>query len=302
MARRRMSVTIPKHWDSDNRRVWGAIKNAIDGVLSNATVKAPTVKIRFDVKDMNQEEVIARFEALSSPESIGQMLEEYLQTIYIPKVLAPKWDSFDFTQHTPKQGESDPEEFEGFESSFEQVSPFGSAAARNKEKSTPNLLAQGQEQSKRTAEQHEARRMLPKFTKLGQLLFQTSRGKNQAGLGDIGAITQERLNPKSPSGFNTFFYAAEFGTGVAENVGGAQFIRDENSSRYKLEHPPGAWRWGPDNKSGIPWTGQKALHFLYEPRMEGGKRAVQGYIQDGFLHTIGPFSVNWLTSRFRGKR
>ncbi len=82
------------------------------------------------------------------------------------------------------------------------------------------------------------------------------------------------LNSKRPSSYNSFFYAAEFGTGIGENVGGDQWIRHEVTGKDQTEKTTyqgkaGHWWFGNKTASG-QWTGglfsgQKGLHFFYDP-------------------------------------
>jgi hypothetical protein len=75
-------------------------------------------------------------------------------------------------------------------------------------------------------------------------------------------------NMASSSDFDSFFYAAEFGTGIAQNVGGAQWVREakkNNAQNGPFKGPPGSWWFGNAATGGGLFSGQRGLHFLFDP-------------------------------------
>lgn len=94
-------------------------------------------------------------------------------------------------------------------------------------------------------------------------------------MGPGSGILAQKLGPYSVSqgaatqgdGFDSFFYAAEFGTGIAANVGGAQWIREikhNNAQNGPFKGPPGSWWFGDKEHGGGMWSGQKGIHFLFD--------------------------------------
>lgn len=81
----------------------------------------------------------------------------------------------------------------------------------------------------------------------------------------------------SASAFDSFFFAAEFGTGIAENVGGSQWVREVKKNNAQngplrtesigvdaLKGPPGSWWFGSEKSGGGRFSGQRGLHFLFD--------------------------------------
>jgi hypothetical protein len=69
---------------------------------------------------------------------------------------------------------------------------------------------------------------------------------------------------KTNSDMNSLFLAVEFGTGIAANVGGSQWVR--RGSQYPAKDPSGDGSWWTGGKpgSGTRVYGQKGFHFLYD--------------------------------------
>lgn len=62
------------------------------------------------------------------------------------------------------------------------------------------------------------------------------------------------------SEYTSLFLAIEYGTGVADNVGGEQFVRHEGNTA----EPDGSWWLGPQVGMGLHFLGQRGFHFLYD--------------------------------------
>jgi hypothetical protein len=83
----------------------------------------------------------------------------------------------------------------------------------------------------------------------------------------LGAYSVSQGVATRGDGFDSFFYAAEFGTGIASNVGGAQWIREikhNNAQNGPFKGPPGSWWFGDQEHGGGLWSGQKGIHFLFD--------------------------------------
>ena len=99
----------------------------------------------------------------------------------------------------------------------------------------------------------------------------TTGSVTSIGIGQRGLIlgNQFKMNQSKAYALNDLFYAVEFGTGIAENVGGAGFVRTEGPTK---EHdpavaPPGAWWVSPsEDAQGTLMQGQKGFHWLYDER------------------------------------
>jgi hypothetical protein len=109
--------------------------------------------------------------------------------------------------------------------------------------------------------------------------------------------------PSSPSDFDSFFYAAEFGTGIGENVGGAQWIRHEvKGIQYEKVSYNGVYgHWWFGNKIGKHWygglfSGQRGLHFLYEPETRKPRPQFKQWITDNLQTEL----AKYLNSRIGG--
>lgn len=75
-----------------------------------------------------------------------------------------------------------------------------------------------------------------------------------------------RMGRESHSGLNNLFLATEYGTGVAENVGGEEYVRREGES--KDSRNDGSW-WVSHARAdykGVRMKGQEGFHFLYDAR------------------------------------
>jgi hypothetical protein len=98
--------------------------------------------------------------------------------------------------------------------------------------------------------------------------------KVYGGVGPLAELMALQLSPFMPilgerpttSPLNSLFLAVEYGTGIAENVGGAQWVRHSGSTKDKSG--TGAWWWWPGGKGvhGVEYVGQKGLHFLDDAR------------------------------------
>lgn len=90
------------------------------------------------------------------------------------------------------------------------------------------------------------------------------------GIGPINELMSMRLEPYMPvqgggyssSPYHSLFMAVEYGTGVAENVGGSQWIKRSGSTK----EADGSWWLGSDAGRGIHFKGQRGIHFLDDAR------------------------------------
>lgn len=62
------------------------------------------------------------------------------------------------------------------------------------------------------------------------------------------------------SEYTSLFFAVEYGTGIAQNVGGGQFVRTEGETKES----DGSWWLGPERHTGLHFEGQRGFHFLYD--------------------------------------
>jgi hypothetical protein len=95
----------------------------------------------------------------------------------------------------------------------------------------------------------------------------------------MGTSGKGRVN-NSP--YNKLWMAVEYGTGVASNVGGSQYVNHEGPT--KLDSPAGAWFFEnkqQDNNGGL-FTGQKGFHFLYDERTRKPKTLYEKYFRERF--------------------
>lgn len=84
----------------------------------------------------------------------------------------------------------------------------------------------------------------------------------------LGNYMQMRGTPSRRSPYDSLFYATEFGTGIAENVGGEQWVRGFGPTKVTSTAPDdrGAWWFGNFRGHGMLMTGQRGFHFLYDER------------------------------------
>lgn len=96
-----------------------------------------------------------------------------------------------------------------------------------------------------------------------------TEGGNRVGIGPRKLLESQKLlhynmlrGATKPTRFGEFFYAAEFGTGIAENVGGEQWVNRQGPSK----EDDGKW-WFTDKRGrGGRFQGQRGLHFLFDAR------------------------------------
>ena len=115
------------------------------------------------------------------------------------------------------------------------------------------------------------------------------------GMGPYQAVMAHRLshympvqgakNAREP---NTLFKAVEFGTGVAENVGGAQWVRKDGPTKES----DGSWWLGPTKQQGAHFFGQKGFHFLYEERTRKPKEFYYKFIYEKFPEFVDDYLKN----------
>lgn len=104
----------------------------------------------------------------------------------------------------------------------------------------------------------------------------------------------------SPSEFNSFFYAAEFGTGIAANVGGPQWVREikkNNAQKGPVAGPPGSWWFGDQTHGGGMWSGQRGLHFLFDK----ATREPLPIYRDWIAKNIRPKFAQFMAARTNGR-
>lgn len=110
-------------------------------------------------------------------------------------------------------------------------------------------------------------KLSPAQTSGTSLLLQMGPGSDilKQKLGNYSVASGEL---SAQSNFDSFFYAAEFGTGIAQNVGGPQWVREakkNNAQDGPFKGPPGSWWFGNTATGGGLFSGQRGLHFLFDP-------------------------------------
>jgi hypothetical protein len=116
------------------------------------------------------------------------------------------------------------------------------------------------------------------------------------GMGPYQEVMRHRLSRYMPvSGStsargepNTLFKAVEFGTGIAENVGGPQWVRHEGETK----EDDGSWWLGPSVGMGAHFMGQKGFHFLYDERTRRPKEFYYKYIYEKFPEFVDDYLKN----------
>lgn len=111
------------------------------------------------------------------------------------------------------------------------------------------------------------------FQKIILRNIEMDNDKAFVGMGPMPQILQLQLSKYMPikkaqanSELNSLFYGVEFGTGLAENVGGNKWVRKDGRSKH--ESGDGSWYF-----AGLRQAGQKGFHFLHnaqtrEPRQK----------------------------------
>jgi hypothetical protein len=88
------------------------------------------------------------------------------------------------------------------------------------------------------------------------------------------------LRQGRPSQYDSFFYAAEFGTGVGSNTGGR--VRFDGPTKAIVHGQGGFWWYGTEtsdgHKTGALFSGQAGTHFLFEPGSETPNPRIKEYI------------------------
>jgi hypothetical protein len=121
-----------------------------------------------------------------------------------------------------------------------------------------------------------------------------SMGPRQAVMSQTLARYSVTQGIASQSDHDSFFYAAEFGTGVAENVGGPQWVRQVKknnaqvmpNSRFKAD--PGSWFFGGKTGGGM-FSGQRGLHTLFEPGSREAQPVYRQWVEANLKPRLGAF-------------
>lgn len=94
-----------------------------------------------------------------------------------------------------------------------------------------------------------------------------------AGIGDRQALNRLQLSTYLGGGggskYNNLFLATEYGTGVADNVGSAQWVRRTGPTKATAPYEEGSWWFSnkdAEDEEGALFLGQKGVHFLYDAR------------------------------------
>lgn len=93
-----------------------------------------------------------------------------------------------------------------------------------------------------------------------------------------------------PSELNSFFYAAEFGTGVAKNVGGR--VRTEGHTKVAIHGQPGFWWYGHQSQNewtGALFSGQMGTHFWFEAGTDTPNPKIHQYINEHLQSSLTQF-------------
>jgi hypothetical protein len=118
-----------------------------------------------------------------------------------------------------------------------------------------------------------------------------------AGLGNRNELFGLKLSQympvktKSKSDFNSLFKAVEYGTGIADNVGGENWVRysstmpSKDHSRSATEAGErGAWFFSAPGAegTGMRFTGQKGAHVFYDETTRDPNPLIYQFIEDNF--------------------
>ena len=98
----------------------------------------------------------------------------------------------------------------------------------------------------------------------------------------------------SPSKLDSFFYAAEFGTGISQNVGGR--VNTEGRTKTTLNGAPGYWWFGNKGANG-DWhgglfSGQRGTHFLFQAGTDTPNPRIKEYIGSTIQSALKDFFRN----------
>lgn len=247
-----------------------------------------------------------------SDETLSQLASDFLAQILVPQIQARYDKAAASDEYLPEEGEgmgafrgSDALSYAELES--QQTNPDGSTKtldqfindARNRAKL--NEDDSGASDSFMNRNVANVRRG---FSDLRERVFTIHRVPGGAGIGrwsDIKTLKLSdyamRMAGRGRSRYNRLFYAVEFGTGIAEKVGGSQFVRREGATKDRFQ--PGAWWLGPEEGQGIKYLGQKAFHFLYEPRRDREKRVPRDEYKQILLANFATFARMWYARNFR---
>lgn len=89
------------------------------------------------------------------------------------------------------------------------------------------------------------------------------------GMGPMKQVLALKMNSYMPipgsnrthKELNTWFYGVEYGTGIAENVGGGKWVRTQGPTKDR--DPLGSWWVGPKAGTGAHFIGQKGMNIFY---------------------------------------
>lgn len=94
-----------------------------------------------------------------------------------------------------------------------------------------------------------------------------------AGIGDRQALNRLQLSSYTGGGggskYNNLFLATEYGTGIASNVGGPEWVRRSGPTKATAPFEEGSWWFtnkDAEDEDGSLFLGQKGVHFLYDAR------------------------------------
>lgn len=240
---------------------------------------------RFEITDRD-----GRIKQLTSlPEAMPKFMEDFMKD-FVAQVFAPALESGKGVEGRTngETGINDvqnhaPIIWEGSAGHDWLTKRRGRGAARNRERSA-NTFAAGMDigdiAAKYKSEVGAVNRDLKAeweagFSNMKQNLTRVAVNDKEVGIGPGQAVLGQRLNSynvvqgkSKDSKYGSFFYAAEFGTGVAENVGGANWMNLEGDHKIKDGREAGMWWFGnvPGTDVGAKFKGQKGLHFLFDAR------------------------------------
>jgi hypothetical protein len=275
MARKKVTTSTPpaprkrklKPHSEYERGMTGFIISHIREAVERATktIAERTVYAGMELQ-LNTKEIQEKFESLITEDNM-QELAQGIATTYMVTTIEQLWAQGG--GNNPQ--EHLPEIWKGHEKSQDAMNQEREASrdAANNPKSLKGALSPMRyyDDAKEVTGSHP---MMAGFTALKEKITDMSNVSTGGSVGvDIGAwpelmnmkLSQYMQKPHDrQSHLNSFLFAVEFGTGIAENVGGPKWVRTAGNTK----EPSGVWWYGAKAGMGQPWEGQKGLHFLFD--------------------------------------
>lgn len=262
--------------------------------------------------------------------SMKRWAEHFVATVFVPQVLKPAYEhgtglngegnggTSNLYGHTPiiEQGVGigrlhDPEYNFDWEKGQGSIRISKDMRRMAREQEQDQLERQRAQAGKQYAEYLTSRHkanwkrgfedLFKNLTKVGVL-----SDKKGVGIGPATLVLSQKLHSYSvvrakASGrtrYNSFFYAAEYGTGIAENVGGDQWVNRDPETK----EDDGRWYFTDALGRGARFRGQGGLHFLFESRSRQPRELYYDKMAellptylDKYLNKVTKGAVRWIS-------